>query len=149
MNDRDWMQEALKEAQAAFEEGEVPVGAVIVKDGRIACRSHNRCEVLHDPTAHAELLAMRQAYAEFGSLKGCTLYVTMEPCAMCTGAMIHLNLPRLVYGAFDKQNGCCGSRIDLGDHWFEHTVETIGGVCETECAALLSAFFANLRTKEF
>ncbi len=149
MNDRDWMQEALKEAQSAFKEGEVPVGAVIVKDGRIACRSHNRCEVLHDPTAHAELLAMRQAYAEFGSLFGCTLYVTMEPCAMCTGAMIHLNLPRLVYGAFDKQNGCCGSRIDLGDHWFEHTVETIGGVCETECAALLSAFFANLRTKEF
>ncbi len=149
MNDRDWMQEALIEAQSAFKEGEVPVGAVIVKDGRIACRSHNRCEVLHDPTAHAELLAMRQAYAEFGSLFGCTLYVTMEPCAMCTGAMIHLNLPRLVYGAFDKQNGCCGSRIDLGDHWFEHTVETIGGVCETECAALLSAFFANLRTKEF
>ncbi len=149
MNDRDWMQEALIEAQSAFKEGEVPVGAVIVKDGRIACRSHNSCEVLHDPTAHAELLAMRQAYAEFGSLFGCTLYVTMEPCAMCTGAMIHLNLPRLVYGAFDKQNGCCGSRIDLGDHWFEHTVETIGGVCETECAALLSAFFANLRTKEF
>ena len=149
MNDRDWMQEAIKEAQLACAANEVPVGVVIVKDGRIVARAHNLCETLHDPTAHAELLAMRKAYEKLGSLDGCTLYVTLEPCAMCAGAMIHLKLPRLVYGAFDKQNGCCGSRLDLTDHWFEHSAETIGGIKAAECAALLREFFAKLREPEF
>ncbi len=149
MNDREWMQASLEEARLAFSEREVPVGAVIVKDERIVMKAHNRCEALNDPTAHAELLAMQKAYEALGSLKGCTLYVTMEPCAMCAGAMIHMQLPRLVYGAFDAQNGCCGSRIDLTDHWFDHTVETIGGVCERECAGLLREFFAKLREPKF
>lgn len=149
MNDREWMREAIAEARLACSAGEVPVGAVIVKDERIAARAHNLCEALRDPTAHAELLAMRKAYETLGSLKGCTLYVTLEPCAMCAGAMIHMQLPRLVYGAFDAENGCCGSKIDLTDHWFEHTVETVGGISEAECAALLREFFANLRDAKF
>lgn len=148
MNDREWMQIALIEAQAAFEKNEVPVGAIVVKDGRIVSRAHNVCESEHDPTKHAELLAMQSAYQALGSLKGCTLYVTLEPCAMCAGAMIHAQLPRLVFGAFDAACGCCGSRIDLTDHWFEHSVETIGGICEPECASLLSAFFAKIRNPQ-
>ena len=145
MGDRDWMQEALSEAQIAFTQGEVPVGAVIVKDGQAVARAHNQCETLHDPTAHAELLVMREAYAQLGSLSGCTLYVTLEPCAMCAGAMVHMQLSRLVFGAFDPANGCCGSRLDLTDHWFGHSAETIGGICELDCAALLREFFRNLR----
>ncbi len=148
MNDRYWMEQALIEAQAAFDSGEVPVGAVIVRNGQIVSRARNICETEHDPMQHAEMRAMKRAYETLGSLHGCTLYVTLEPCAMCAGAMIHMQLPRLVYGAFDKANGCCGSRIDLLDHWFEHSVETIGGICESECVSLLTAFFANLRNSK-
>ena len=97
--------------------------------------------------APGEMIALRSAYETLGSLDGCTLYVTLEPCAMCTGAMMHLRLPRLVYGAFDPDCGCCGSRIDLSDHWFDHSVETIGGICEPACAALLKEFFRSVRNK--
>lgn len=145
MNDRAWMQHAITEAKIAYKMQEVPVGALIVKDDRVIARAHNLCKTNSDPMQHAELLAMQQANELLGSLSGCTLYVTLEPCAMCAGAMIHMQLPRLVFGAFDRDNGCCGSRIDLTDHWFEHSVETIGGICETECADLLRTFFSNLR----
>ncbi len=148
MNDRYWMQQALSEAQIAYKAGEVPVGAVIVKNGKLIASAHNLCESEHDPSKHAELLVMQAAYDRLGSLSGCTLYVTLEPCAMCAGAMLHFQLPRLVFGAFDRTCGCCGSRIDLTDHWFAHSVETIGGICEDECAAMLSAFFVNLRNSE-
>ena len=143
----DWMNAALVEAEQAIAESEVPVGAVIVKDGKIVSHAHNRCVSDHDPTAHAEMLAMKVAYQKLGSLEGCTLYVTLEPCAMCTGAMLHLRLPHLVFGAYDAACGCCGSRIDLSDHWFEHSVDAIGGVCESECAELLRDFFQNLRNE--
>ena len=146
MDDRKWMRSAIREAKLAFKEGEVPVGAVVVKDDMLIASAHNQCESQHDPLLHAETIAMRSAFETLGSLRGCTLYVTLEPCAMCAGAMIHLQLPRLVFGAFDAENGCCGSRIDLTDHWFEHSVQTIGGILEPECAELLKRFFSNLRS---
>lgn len=143
--DERWMQEALLEAQAAWAEDEVPVGAIVVKDGQIVARAHNLSRQNNDPTRHAELLALQTAQQQLGSLSGCTLYVTMEPCAMCAGAMVLLKLPRLVFGAFDPSCGCTGSRLDLTDHWFYHSVETWGGVLEKDCAALLSDFFQRKR----
>ena len=147
MLDSDWMWIALSEAKIAAQENEVPVGAIVVKDGSVVSRAHNVCEQMHDPTAHAEQIALKKALETLGTLAGCTLYVTLEPCAMCSGAMIHMRLPRLVYGAFDPECGCCGSRIDLGDHWFDHSVETTGGVLQEECSALLQVFFRNLRNE--
>ena len=140
-----WMREALKEARNALSEGEVPVGAVIVKDGSVVSKAHNRCEQLHDPTAHAEFLAMQQAFQALGSLSDCTLYVTLEPCVFCAGAMVRFRLLSLVYGAFDKTAGCCGSRLDLTDHWFEHSVKTVGGILAAESETLLREFFSSLR----
>ena len=144
-HDERWMLEALKEAQAALREDEVPVGAVVVRDDKIVARAHNLSQQKGDPTQHAELLALQQAQKVLGSLDRCTLYVTMEPCAMCAGAMVLLKLPRLVFGAFDASCGCTGSRVDLTDHWFYHSVETWGGVLEKDCAALLSEFFQRKR----
>ena len=145
VNDELWMQQALGEAQAALSEDEVPVGAVVVRDGEIVAKAHNLSRQRNDPTQHAELLALRAAQRSLGSLNGCTLYVTMEPCAMCAGAMLLMKLPRLVFGAFDPSCGCTGSRIDLTDHWFYHSVETWGGILEKECAALLTDFFRRKR----
>ena len=144
-NDEQWMREALREAQAALAAEEVPVGAVVMKDGLIVARAHNLSRQNNDPTQHAELLALQQAQRALGSLAGCTLYVTMEPCAMCAGAMVLTKLPRLVFGAFDPSCGCTGSRMDLTDHWFYHSVETWGGILEEECAALLTEFFQRKR----
>ena len=144
-NDEQWMRAALQEAQAALQEDEVPVGAVVVKDDEIVARAHNLSRQNNDPTQHAELLALRQAQRQLGSLTGCTLYVTMEPCAMCAGAMVLLKLPRLVFGAFDTSCGCTGSRVDLTDHWFYHSVETWGGILERDAAALLTEFFQRKR----
>ncbi len=149
MTHKDWMHAALAEAKCALNENEVPVGAVIVRDDTIVSSTHNRCESLNDPTAHAEMLAMKETYQKLGSLDGCTLYVTLEPCSMCAGAMIHYRLPRLVYGAFDSACGCCGSRMDLGDGWFDHSIETIGGICAEECTQLLKDFFKVLRNDSF
>ena len=144
-HDERWMLEALKEAQAALREDEVPVGAVVVKDDKIVARAHNLSQQKGDPTQHAELLALQPAQKVLGSLDRCTLYVTMEPCAMCAGAMVLMKLPRLVFGAFDPSCGCTGSRVDLTDHWFYHSVETWGGVLEKDCAALLTEFFQRKR----
>ena len=143
--DEYWMREALQEARAAMAEDEVPVGAVVVKDGEIVARAHNLSRQQNDPTLHAEILSLHVAQQRLGSLTGCTLYVTMEPCAMCAGAMVLLKLPRLVFGAFDANCGCTGSRVDLTDHWFYHSVETWGGILERDCAALLTEFFQRKR----
>ena len=145
MNDAYWMRQALKEAQSALLEDEVPVGAVVVREDEIISKAHNLSRQNNDPSQHAELLALQQAQHKLGSLTNCTLYVTMEPCAMCAGAMALMKLPRLVFGAFDPSCGCTGSRIDLTDHWFYHSVETWGGVLEPECSALLSEFFLRKR----
>ena len=139
------MQEALTEARAAFDADEVPVGAVVVRDDSIVAKAHNLSRQHNDPTRHAELLALQEAQQKLGSLAGCTLYVTMEPCAMCAGAMVLLKLPRLVFGAFDTSCGCTGSRVDLTDHWFYHSVETWGGILERDGAALLTEFFQRKR----
>ena len=139
------MREALIEAERAYREDEVPVGAIIVKDEKIVASAHNRCVQDHDPTAHAEFLAMQKANQALGNLCGCTLYVTLEPCVFCAGAAVRFRLPRLVYGAFDPAAGCCGSRLDLTDHWFEHSVETIGGILASDCEAILQRFFSALR----
>ena len=144
-HDERWMEAALLEAETALRENEVPVGAVVVRDDEIVAKAHNLSRQLNDPSQHAEIIALRQAQQALGSLNGCTLYVTMEPCAMCAGAMVLLKLPRLVFGAFDESCGCTGSRVDLTDHWFYHSVETWGGILEKECAALLTDFFQSRR----
>ncbi len=141
-----FMRAALAEAKLAASEGEVPVGAVLVKGGEIVARAHNKVEQTHDATAHAELLCLRQGMELLGArLTDCTLFVTLEPCAMCAGACVNAKLDSLVYGAFDDSAGCCGTRMDLTDHCFLHTVETWGGVLETDCKELLSSFFKELR----
>lgn len=145
MNDVFWMQEALKEAEKAFHNGEVPIGAVVVKGDSIIASAHNDCAASKDPARHAESVALRDAFARTHDLSGCTLYVTLEPCAMCAGTALLYRIPRLVFGAYSPVTGCCGSRIDLTDHWFDASIETTGGVCEKECASILSRFFQELR----
>ncbi len=142
-----WMREALSEAQIAANAGEVPVGAVLVRGGEILASAHNECRALFDPTAHAELLCLQRAMVKTGGrLDGCALYVTLEPCAMCAGACVNAKLPKLVFGAYDTQAGCCGSVLELCDHTFLWSVEVWSGVYEAECAALLSRFFAARRS---
>lgn len=146
--DQLWMREALSEARRAAELGEVPVGAVVVSDGAVVACGHNRREVDGDPLAHAEVLAIRAAAARLGSwrLGGCTLYVTLEPCAMCGGALVLSRISRLVFGASDPKAGYCGSLGNLvEDPRLNHRLEVTRGVLEEECAALLRGFFADLR----
>lgn len=143
-----WMTQALGQAAAAEED--VPVGAVIIKDGRLIASAHNCRERDNAPFAHAEILVMEQASKALGSrrLTGCILYVTMEPCPMCAGAMIMAGLDTCVFGAFDKDYGCCGSvyALPLDEH-FAHRVNLIGGVMEEAAQELLRAFFTNQRAK--
>lgn len=141
-----YMRLALEEATLAFHAGEVPVGAVLICDGEVVSRAHNLVETLHDATAHAELLCLRDAMAKLGArLSDCTLYVTLEPCAMCAGACVNAKLGKLVFGAFDEVAGCCGTKMDLTDKCFLHSVETWGGILEEDCKTLLSSFFQALR----
>jgi len=143
-----FMGEALAEAQVAANLGDVPIGAVVVSDGQIVARAHNRREQLRDPTAHAEIDALRQAARALGGwrLPGCTLYVTLEPCVMCAGALVQARVARLVYGAADPKAGAAGSVVEvLRDARFNHVVEVTGGIREAECRALLQEFFAGLR----
>ena len=139
---------ALKEALAAFDEGEVPVGAVVVLGGQVIGRGHNRREALSDPTAHAELLAITAAANHLGDwrLEGAEIFVTKEPCPMCAGALINARLARLVFGAWDEQAGCCGSLYQLcRDPRFNHQLEVAGGIMENECQELLQRFFRRRR----
>lgn len=141
-----YMREALKEASLAFDAGEVPVGAVLVRNGEIISRAHNHVERERDATQHAEMLCLRDGMAKLGNRLGdCTLFVTMEPCAMCAGACVNAKLGRIVFGAFDEVAGCCGSKIDLTDKCFLHSVEVWGGILQDECKLLLSRFFQALR----
>ena len=148
--DAAWMQEALAEARRAAELGEVPVGAVVVKGGEIVGRGHNRREVDGDPLAHAEMLALRQASCAVGGwrLDGATLYVTLEPCAMCAGALVLSRVDRLVFGARDLKAGFCGSLGNLvADRRLNHRLQVSEGVGSKEAAELLRAFFARLRER--
>ena len=139
---------ALSEAETAFKENEVPVGAVLVRGGKILAHDHNRCMQRGDYTAHAEMLCMQAVSPRFhGRLDGCELIVTLEPCAMCIGAAVNAKISRIVFGAYDPRSGCCGSVFNLADHCFLYTVETEGGLMQEECAALLSRFF-RIRREE-
>ena len=142
------MLEALKEAQKAYDEGEIPVGAVVALDGEIIARAHNLRERTGDPTAHAEVLAMREAAAVLGGwrLSRCTLYVTLEPCPMCAGAMVMASLNKCYFGARDERQGCCESVYALPmDPAFYHRVPCVGGLLEEQSSRLLRGFFAQRR----
>ena len=148
MDDAGYMAEALSLARAARDRGEVPVGAIVVSDGAIIGRGGNAPIAANDPTAHAEIAALRDAAFALGNyrLPGCTLYVTLEPCAMCAGAILHARISRLVYGARDPKTGACGSVVDLfGDARLNHHATAEGGVLADECGKLLSDFFGRLR----
>lgn len=143
------MKEALLEAKKAFDKGEVPVGAVIVKDEKIIARAHNLREEKKDPTAHAEILALKKAAKVLGGwrLLGCTIYVTIEPCPMCSGAIIQSRINRVCFGANDYKAGACGSKVNLLDINFNHEVEITSGILEEECAEMMRDFFKKLRTR--
>lgn len=143
MRIEDKMRLALDQAKIAFEQEEVPVGAVLFKGDTLIASAHNHCVLLNDPTAHAELLVLREGIKKLGTLKECSLFVTLEPCAMCAGAISHTQLGELYYGAFDTTEGCCGSLIDLTDHWLSHSCKTVGGILEKECSDILTSFFKN------
>ena len=147
MEDKLFMQEALHLAREAAAEGEVPVGCVIVRDGKIVGRGRNRRETEKTALGHGEIEAISDACRNLGGwrLWDCTLYVTLEPCPMCAGAIINARIPRLVYGAADEKNGACGSVCNLFDMAFNHHPKVETGVCREECAALLREFFQNLR----
>jgi tRNA(adenine34) deaminase len=147
-SDDYFMGEALRQAAHAYEEGEVPVGAVIVREGKIIARAFNQVELLKDATAHAEMLALTQAESAVGDwrLTGCTLYVTKEPCPMCAGAIIHTRLARVVFGAGDPKGGAAGGAMNLLQFpTLNHRCEITSGVREPECRALLQNFFAEQR----
>lgn len=148
LDDEAAMRLALKQAQRAGELGEVPVGAVVLRDGEVVGVGYNRPIGSHDPTAHAEIMALRDAAARLGNyrLPGCELVVTLEPCAMCAGAIMHARIARVVFGARDPKTGVAGSVIDLfGEARLNHHASLVGGVLAEECGGLLSAFFAARR----
>lgn len=148
MMEEYYMQEALKEARKAYKLQEVPVGAVIVKDNKIISRGYNKKETQKNSLNHAEILAINKACKKLNSwrLTDCTMYVTLEPCAMCAGAIIQSRIKKVVIGAMDYKTGCCGSVFNLfKDYKFNHNVETENGVCRTECEDILKEFFKELR----
>jgi tRNA(adenine34) deaminase len=147
-DDTAWMQIALEQARKAAEAGEVPVGALVIKDGKIVGQGHNRNLLEGDPTAHAEIVALRQAAAQLGNhrLGGCTVYATIEPCSMCAGALIHARVSRLVYGASDPKAGAAGSVLQVLNHpGLNHKMEITSGVLAGKCAELLQDFFRRKR----
>lgn len=151
LTDEDWMRHALHLATKAEAAGEVPVGAVLVKDQQLIAEGWNQMISLHDPSAHAEMLAVRQAGQLLHNyrLPDCTLYVTLEPCSMCAGMLVHSRLARLVYGASDYKTGAAGSVMNLVQHpQLNHQLEVTGGVLAEQCAALLSAFFQRRRREK-
>jgi len=147
-DDEKWMILALKQGEKAEEEGEVPVGAVLVKDGLLIAKAHNQPISTNDATAHAEIQLIRTAGEKLENyrLTGTSLYVTLEPCAMCLGAMIHARIKRIIYGAHDSKTGACGSSENLIDaNCFNHKIDLVSGVLEKECNQLLKKFFISRR----
>lgn len=147
-DDAAFMRAALAEALAAYEKGEVPVGAVVTREGRIIGRGHNMRETLQDPTAHAEMLALTAAAEAVGEwrLEGCDLYVTLEPCPMCAGAIVNSRVRRVVYGAADPKAGACGTLYNLvQDERLNHRAELSAGVLAEECGEVLKSFFREAR----
>jgi tRNA(adenine34) deaminase len=151
VNDETFMREALSLARRAADAGEVPVGAVVVKDAAVIGRGHNRPVSGHDPTAHAEVIALRDAAQNVGNyrLADCSLYVTLEPCAMCAGAIMHARIGRVIYGTPDPKSGACGSVVNLfAEDRLNHHATVIGGVLAEEAARLLQVFFAARRPSQ-
>lgn len=151
LSDSDIMTEALAEARLAHQAGDVPVGAVVVHEGQIIARGHNRREVDNDPLAHAEVMVLRQAAAFLGRwrLSGCTLVVTLEPCPMCAGAVVHSRIDRLVFGASDRRTGAAGSLYNIvADRRLNHAVEITAGVRAAESTDLIQAFFRRRRAEK-
>ena len=146
-----FMKEALKEAKKAYDKEEIPVGAVIVRDDKIIARGHNIKELKKDTTKHAEIIAIQKASKKMDAwrLEGCTLYVTLEPCAMCAGALIQSRIKKVVIETMDKKTGACGSVLNLlEDYKFNHQVEIETEIMETECREILQHFFKELRKKK-
>jgi len=150
-NDEYWMDFAFKEAERAFDKGEIPVGAVIIRKNSIIGKGHNMRETLNDPTAHAEIIAITSAASTIESwrLDDCTMYVTLEPCPMCAGAVLNARIPRVVFGAYDEKAGMCGSVENLCDqNLLNHRAIVKGGVEEAKCRSILNAFFKKARDSE-
>ncbi|MDY2959477.1 MAG: tRNA adenosine(34) deaminase TadA [Hornefia sp.] len=148
MNKYEFMKEALREAACAGELGEVPIGAVIAKNGEIIAKGHNLTETSKDPTAHAEMIAIRRAAKKIGGwrLSGCEMYVTCEPCSMCAGALIWSRIERLYIGTMDPKAGACGSVLNIvREEKFNHNISVEAGILEGECSRILKEFFAELR----
>lgn len=147
----EFMKEALRFAKIAYKKDEVPVGAVIVKDNKIIAKAYNRRQKLQDATLHAEIIAIKKACKKLHTfrLNDCTLFVTLEPCAMCSGAIINARVGTVVFGAYDQKYGCCGSMYNLPeDNRFNHRAKVIGGVMGKECRELLTQFFESKRRKD-
>ncbi len=143
-DDQKWMKLAIKQSIKAEKKGEIPVGAIIVKDGILISSSHNESIMGHDPTAHAEIQVIRLAGKKLKNyrLTGSTLYVTLEPCAMCLGAIMHARIGKVIYGAYDIKSGVCGSNQNLTSaSFFNHKIKVSGGILEGECKLILSSFF--------
>jgi tRNA(adenine34) deaminase len=143
-----WMKQALREAEKAYEQDEVPVGAVVVHEGKIIGRGYNQIEKLQDPTAHAEMIAITAAAGHLSSrrLENCTLYVTLEPCPMCAGAIVLARISTLVFGAYDPKAGACGTLFNIvEDKRLNHNPHVIAGICDRESEQLLKGFFGRIR----
>ena len=148
LNNEYFIKEALKEAQKAQEKGEVPVGAVIVKDNKIIAKGFNRCITDKDSTAHAEIIALRKASKKTGNyrLNGCIVYVTIEPCAMCAGALVNARIEKIFFGAYDKKAGACKSVFKIvNNKKLNHRIEFKSGILKDECAAIIKKFFKSKR----
>ena len=151
MSPEEFMQEALKEAEKALSIGEVPVGAVIEKDGKIIARGHNMTETGKDPTAHAEIIAIREAARILGGwrLTGCRMYVTAEPCSMCAGALVLARVEKIFIGTPDPKTGACGSLMNIPqDERLNHYVEIESGILQQQCEKIMKTFFQNLRKQK-
>ena len=146
-----WMKVAFREAEKAFEQDEVPIGAVVVQNGQIIGRGYNQCESLIDPTAHAEIIAITSASNTIKDwrLKDCQLYVTKEPCPMCAGALINARINMVIFGMYDEKEGCCGSLYQLcRDNRFKHQLTVKGGIMEDACTLIIQEFFKKQRKKD-
>lgn len=151
MNNEKWMKEAIKQAKKAAQKDEVPIGCVIVKDDQIIARAYNKREMKQCSTAHAEILAIEKACKKLGSwrLEDCDLYVTLEPCPMCSGAIIQSRIRNVIFGAYDPKGGCMGSNMNINDvRGFNHYPDIEGGILQDECSRLLKNFFKAKRKKK-
>ena len=151
MNNEKWMKEAIKQAKKAAQKDEVPIGCVIVKDDQVIARAYNKREMKQCSTAHAEILAIEKACKKLGSwrLEDCDLYVTLEPCPMCSGAIIQSRIRNVIFGAYDPKGGCMGSNMNINDvRGFNHYPDIEGGILQDECSRLLKEFFKAKRKKK-